>query len=68
VSTSEFDNVRSRIAMLLHRKLDASPDPSRPTLRRAPGSSNSPVDADDDGTKPKTDEDDRPTLKRRVGG
>jgi len=68
VNTSEFDNVRARIAMLhAHRKLDASPDPSRPTLRRAPGSTNSPVDADDDGTKPKTDEDDRPTLKRRVG-
>lgn len=69
VSTSEFNDVKARL-MMLHgrRKLDTNSDPSRPTLRRAPGSGNGPVDANDDGTKPKTDEDERPTLKRRDGG
>jgi hypothetical protein len=68
-STSEFNDVKARLMMLHGRqKLDTNSDPSRPTLRRAPGSGNGPVDANDDGTKPKTDEDERPTLKRRDGG
>ncbi len=50
------------------RKLNPNSDSSRPTLRRAPGSGTGPVDANDDGTRPKTDEDERPTLKRRDGG
>ena len=37
-------------------------------LRRAPGSGNGPVDVNEDGTKPKTDSDERPTLKRRDTG
>jgi predicted Zn-dependent protease len=69
VNTSEFNDVKARIAMLHgRRKLDTNSDPSRPTLRRAPGSGNGPPDTNDDGTKPKTDDDDRPTLKRRDGG
>jgi predicted Zn-dependent protease len=65
VNTSEFNDVKARLAMLHnHRKLD-QPDPNRPRLRRAPGSGNGPVEANDDGTKPKTDSDERPTLKRR---
>jgi predicted Zn-dependent protease len=65
VDTSEFDDVKARIAMLHgRRKLDTNSDPNRPTLRRAPGSGG-PVDRNDDGTKPKTDDEDRPTLKRR---
>jgi len=68
VNTSEFNDVKARIAMLHgRRKLNLS-DPSRPTLRRAPGTGNGPVDENEDGTKPKTDQDDRPTLKRRDGG
>jgi beta-barrel assembly-enhancing protease len=66
VSTSEFNDVKARLVMLHgRRKLDTNSDQSRPTLRRAPGSGNGPVDANNDGTKPKADEDDRPTLKRR---
>ncbi len=66
VTTSEFNDVRARLAMLHnHRKLDNNTDPSRPTLRRAPGSGNGPVDSTDSNTK--TD-DDRPTLKRRDSG
>jgi len=63
VTTSEFNDVRARLAMLHnHRKLDNNSDPTRPTLRRSPGSGNGPVD---NGT---TTDDDRPTLKRRDGG
>ena len=65
VNTSEFDDVKARIAMLHgKRKLDKNSDPSRPTLRRAPGSGT----GSDTGTTPNTDDDDRPTLKRRDGG
>ena len=66
VSTSEFNDVKARLVVLHgRRKLDTNSDPSRPTLRRAPGSGNGPIDANDDGTKSKADQDDRPTLKRR---
>jgi len=68
VSTSEFNDVKGRLAMLHNRRKVDNEDPSRPKLRRAPGSGNGPVDENDDGTKPKTDQDERPTLKRRDGG
>jgi predicted Zn-dependent protease len=67
VNTSEFNDVKARLAMLHnHRKLDSSIDPNKPTLRRGPGSTG-PVDPNPDGTQPKTDSDERPTLKRRDG-
>jgi predicted Zn-dependent protease len=66
VNTSEFNDVRNRLAMLHgHRQINNS-DPTRPTLRRSPGSGNGPVDSNDGTTK--TDDSDRPTLKRRDGG
>jgi beta-barrel assembly-enhancing protease len=62
VNTSEFNDVKGRLAMLHnHRKID-NEDPNRPRLRRAPGSSTG--TADDPGQKPDSDE--RPTLKRRA--
>jgi predicted Zn-dependent protease len=68
VTTSEFNDVRARLSMMHnHRKVDNNSDPSRPTLRRAPGSGNGPVDATD-GSGTKTTDDDRPTLKRRDTG
>jgi predicted Zn-dependent protease len=68
VNTSEFNDVKNRLAMLHNRrKLDQKDDPNRPRLRRAPGSGTGPVDEDEDGKKPKTDQDERPTLKRRDG-
>jgi predicted Zn-dependent protease len=67
VNTSEFNDVKGRLAMLHNRRKVDTDDPSRPRLRRAPGSGNGPVDENEDGTKPKTDQDDRPTLKRREG-
>ena len=64
VNTSEFNDVKGRLAMLHNRrKPDANRDPNRPTLRRAPGSGTSPSASGDDSQK--TDSDDRPTLKRR---
>jgi predicted Zn-dependent protease len=66
VNTSEFNDVKNRLAMLHNRrKLDNKDDPNRPRLRRAPGSGTGPVDVDEDGKKPKPDQDERPTLKRR---
>jgi predicted Zn-dependent protease len=63
VTTSEFNDVRARLAMLHnHRKLDTNTDPSRPTLRRGNGNGNG---GPDTGT---STDDDRPTLKRRDGG
>ena len=59
VSTSEFDQVKSRLAAIENkRKLDDSKDKDKPTLRRA---------SSDDKTNNKGDkkDDDRPTLKRR---
>jgi predicted Zn-dependent protease len=63
ITTSEFNDVKARLfAMHNRRKLEA-PDPNKPTLRRSPG--DGPIDADEDGKKPKADEDERPTLKKR---
>jgi predicted Zn-dependent protease len=66
LTTSEFNDVKARLmAMHNRRKIDNPADGNRPTLRRAPGSTTGPVDADEDGKAPKSDEDERPTLKRR---
>ena len=66
LTTSEFNDVKGRLlAMHNKRKVDNPADPTRPTLRRAPGSSGGTVGADEDGKPPATDEEDRPTLKRR---
>ena len=65
LNTSEFNDVKSRLAALHGRRKVDNEDPNRPRLRRAPGSGNGPVDQNPDGTTPKTDDDERPTLKRR---
>ena len=63
VTTSEFNDVKNRLyALLNRRKPDAKEDANRPKLRKAPGSGGT---LDDDEKKQKTDEDERPTLKRR---
>lgn len=63
LTTSEFNDVKARLAVLHNRrKVDESKDPNKPTLRRAPGSG--PIDSND-GTNSKGDDDERPTLKRR---
>jgi predicted Zn-dependent protease len=65
VNTSEFNNVKERLAAMHNRRKVSNEDPNRPRLRRAPGSGTGPVDENEDGTKPKPDQDERPTLKRR---
>jgi beta-barrel assembly-enhancing protease len=65
VTTSEFNDVKNRLSMLHNRRKVDTEDPNRPRLRRAPGSGTGPVDVDEDGKKPKSDADERPTLKRR---
>lgn len=65
VTTSEFNDVKNRLAMMHNRRKVDVEDPNRPRLKRAPGSGTGPVDVDEDGKKPKTDSDERPTLKRR---
>ena len=59
VTTSEFDEVKARLAALenKHKLLDQK-DSSKPSLRRTSNTS----DKSEDGKK---DDDDRPTLKRR---
>ncbi len=66
VNTSEFNDVKGRLAMLHNRrKVDNKEDSNRPRLRRAPGTGTGPVDDNGAGDKQKPDQDDRPTLKRR---
>lgn len=68
VTTSEFNDVKGRLAALHNRrKIDDKNDGSRPTLRRAPGSSTGTVDPNSgsSGSSTSSDDDDRPTLKRR---
>ena len=64
VTTSEFNDVKARLAMLHNRhKLSDDKDSNRPTLKRAPGSGT--IDGEDSKDKKGSDEDERPTLKRR---
>ena len=65
VTTSEFNDVKGRLGMLHNRRKVDTEDPNRPRLRRAPGSGTGPVDPDENGKTPKSDQDERPTLKRR---
>ena len=59
VSTSEFDDVKSRLAAIENRhKLNDQKDSKKPSLRRASST-------DKNGSDDKTTDDGRPTLKRR---
>ena len=60
VSTSEFDDVKSRLAAIENRRktLDKKEDPNKPSLRRTSST-------DQNGKDDKGNDDDRPTLKRR---
>jgi hypothetical protein len=68
VTTSEFNDVKGRLlAMHNRRKIDTE-DPNKPKLRRTPGSGTGPIDPDENGKTPKSDQDERPTLKRNPAG
>jgi len=61
VTTSDFDNVKSRLARLVTRRsLGDQKDANRPTLRRRPDGK-----IGDGSDKSGVDPDERPTLKRR---
>ena len=62
VSTSEFDDVKSRLATIENRhKVNDEKDGSKPSLRRASSSDKS----TGNGSDKSGSDDDRPTLKRR---
>jgi predicted Zn-dependent protease len=64
LSTSEFEQVKARLASLKARVKPAEEDPNRPRLSRRPGSGK--IDPEGkEGDKKTSDEDERPTLKRR---
>jgi len=65
VNTSEFMDVKARLAMLHNRRNVNGEDPNRPRLRRAPGGGTIPVDENGNEQPQKDDQDERPTLKRR---
>src|SRR5712671_6138348 len=62
VTTSEFNDVKTRLMALHNKRKVDNQDLNRPTLRKAPGASTGGDDKDKD--KGGSD-DDRPTLKRR---
>ncbi len=63
VDTSEFEQVKDRLARLTNNRHEPAEDPNRPTLRRKPsdGTTVEPGGKPDDKNK----DDDRPVLKRR---
>jgi len=66
VTTSEFNDVKNRLSSMMNRRKVDDKDDNRPRLRKAPGGSTTPIEGDDKDTKGKeSDEDERPTLKRR---
>jgi len=63
VSTSEFDDVKGRLALIANRRKFEDSKEDRPTLRRT---TETRKDQDKNDSKDsKTEDDDRPTLKRR---
>ncbi len=60
VTTSEFDDVKARLAGIENRRkmLDDKDTPGKPSLRRA-------STTDKNGKDGSTSDDDRPSLKRR---
>jgi beta-barrel assembly-enhancing protease len=66
VNTSEFNDVKARVAMLHNRRKPEQEDANSTRLRRAPGSSG-PID-EGGSTGESKNGDDRPTLKRRPDG
>jgi predicted Zn-dependent protease len=67
VTTSEFNDVKMRLASMQNRRKIDDKDLNKPKLRKAPGAGTT-IDGDDNsnkGDKKADDSDERPTLKRR---
>jgi len=67
VNTSEFNDVKTRLLAMHNRRKPEDKDLNRPRLRKSPGGGTTPIEDEgsNDGKKPKEDQDERPTLKRR---
>jgi predicted Zn-dependent protease len=65
VSTSEFDNVKSRLLAMENRHKVSDKDLNKPRLRKKPGSGTASGDGSSTDQQGSDDSDDRPTLKRR---
>jgi len=67
VTTSEFNDVKGRLMAMHNRRRVDDKDANKPRLRKGPGGGTTPIEGDGkDGKKDSTsDEDERPTLKRR---
>jgi predicted Zn-dependent protease len=63
ITTSEFNDVKTRLAALHNKRKIDNQDLNRPTLRKAPGSGSSSGAGSSSGDS--GSDDDRPTLKRR---
>jgi beta-barrel assembly-enhancing protease len=61
ITTSDFQEVKQQLTFMANRRKE-SPERSGPTLRRRVGSTQA---EKDDGESTKSDQDERPTLKRR---
>src|SRR5690348_16761403 len=64
VTTSEFNDVKARLMAMHNRRKIDDKDLNRPRLRKAPGAGTT-IDGDDKKDGKASDEDERPTLKRR---
>jgi predicted Zn-dependent protease len=63
VTTSEFEDVKSRLSAMANRRRVDDKDDNKPRLKKAPGGSTKPVEGD--SKQETSDEEERPTLKRR---
>jgi predicted Zn-dependent protease len=69
VTTSEFNDVKARLASMQNRRKVDDKDDNRPRLKKAPGGGTTPIEGDDKDNNKKgkeSEEDERPTLKRRA--
>jgi beta-barrel assembly-enhancing protease len=66
VTTSEFDDVKSRLASLHNRRKVDDKDKDRPKLRKSTNGGTTPIEGQSgDKEKKESDDDERPVLKRR---
>jgi hypothetical protein len=66
VTTSEFDDVKARLARIENkRRLVDSKDTKKPSLRRASTGTGDPTSQTGDSSTTSSDSDDKPTLHRR---
>jgi predicted Zn-dependent protease len=65
ITTSEFNDVKARLQAMHDRRPNEKMDPNKPHLNRKPGSVDTGDSNGNNGNGGASDDDDRPTLKRR---